>query len=100
MITERDLRFSSDFMHDQLPKEKRWMSRYFKTRTKRLFLKYFCAFGCSTRFCQHSGEICTKRYIKKMKRQFLNLTKKHEDARADFDLEALSRIETGKCKLN
>jgi hypothetical protein len=100
MITERDLAFSCNFMENPLAKESRWMSKYFKTRTKRMFLKYFDTFGCATRFCQHSGETCTKRYVKKMKRQYISLKKKHECAKAEFDLEALFKIETGRYRLS
>ena len=91
--------FVSDFMKMPVPKEERWMTRYFKTRTKKLFLKYFLAFGSATRFCQHSGEVCTKRYVKKMKMQFLKIRNLHDKAKTDFDLEFLSKIKVGKIKL-
>lgn len=99
MTTERDLILISDFMKLPLSKEKKWMIRYFKTRTKRLFLKYFMTFGSIARFCQHSGEVCTKRYVKKMKRQYILLVEKHEKAKADFDLDCLEAVENGRCKL-
>lgn len=99
MVTERDLDFSSAFMARQIPKEKSWMSKYFKTRTKRLFLKYFVMFGCTARFCEHSGEVCTLRYIKKMKRQYAILEEKHTKAKNELDFELLAKIEMGKCKL-
>lgn len=99
MVTERDSLFSSDFMKQPVPKEKSWMSKYFKTRTKRMFLKYFVAFGCATRFREHSGEACTKRYVKKMKGQFLRLSEKHAEARRNLDFEMVTKIEMGKCRL-
>jgi hypothetical protein len=100
MVTERDLDFSSSFMTRQIPKEKSWMMRYFKTRTKRMFLKYFVRFGSTARFCEHSGEVCTVRYIKKMKKQFLVLDARHEKAKNDLDFDLLAKIEMGKCKLS
>lgn len=100
MVTERDVEFCSEFMRRPVPKGHSWMNKYFKTRTKRLFLKYFLLFGCTFRFSQHCGEVCTKRYIKKMKRQFNMLKEKYERARAELDFDALERIEKGRCRLN
>lgn len=100
MLTERDTIFCSDFMKNPIPKGEAWMSRYFKTRTKRLFLKYFLTFGCTFRFNHHCGEVCTKRYIKKMKRQFIKLREKHDRAKADLDFDTLERMEKGRCRLD
>ena len=63
-------------------------------------MKYFLAFGSTARFCQHSGEVCTKRYVKKMKRQYILLTEKHRKARENFDLDSLEEVEKGRWKLN
>jgi hypothetical protein len=98
-MTERDNLFISDFMSHPLPKEKKWLNRYFKTRTKRLFLKYFIKFDSTIRFCQHTGEFCTTRYLKKMKRQYLAITERHERAKKEMDFEALAEIEGGKYAL-
>ena len=87
-------------MDRPIPKDKKWMSKYFKTKTKKLFLKYFLAFGSVARFVQHSGERCTKRYVKKMKMEFELLRKRHEKARSDFDLDSLEAMEKGKFRLN
>jgi len=100
MVTERDLMFLSDISKLQVPKERSWMSKYFKTKTKRMFLKYFLTFGCDTRFRQHSGEACTKRYLKKMKMQFLKIEASHATARKDLDFEMVAKIEMGRCRLN
>lgn len=100
MVTERDLVFSSDFMRSPVPKEKSWMAKYFKTKTKRMFLKYFMAFGSTARFTRHCGQVCTKRYVKKMKMQFLKISEKHRRAKEDLDFEMVAKIEMGKCRLN
>ena len=86
----------SDFMMQPLPKEMRWINKYFKTRTKKLFVKYFMIFNSTIRFCQHTGEICTERYLKKMKNQYLSITKRHSEAKKEMDFEALADIERGK----
>ena len=100
MVTERDIMLSSDITKLQIPKDRLWMKKYFKTKTKRKFLKYFLAFGSDTRFRQHSGEACTKRYVKKMKMQFFKIDAKHEAAKKDLDFELLARIEMGRGGLN
>lgn len=100
MITERDIMFSSDMAKLQIPKDRLWMRKYFKTKTKRKFLKYFLAFGSDTRFRQHMGEACTKRYVKKMKMQFMKIEARREAAKKDLDFELLAKIEMGRGRLN
>lgn len=97
-ISERDAIFLSDFINNPIKKEKRWMTKYFKTKTKKLFLKYFLTFNSANRFKEHCGEACTKRYVKKIKKQFLEIVKKHENAKKNFDLDLLEKIEKGKLK--
>lgn len=76
------------------------MAKYFKTKTRKTFLKYFLAFESTCRFVHHSGERCTKRYVKKMKMQFVLLKKLHDRAKSEFDLEGLEAMEKGKLRLN
>lgn len=99
MITERDALFVSDFINFPLSKENKWINRYFKTRTRRLFVKYFLKFNSTIRFCQHSGELCTKRYLKKMKMQYLLITEMHSKAKREMNFEALVDIEKGRYAL-
>ena len=100
VIAERDILFCSDFMRKPIPKGDAWMWKYFKTKTKRLFLKYFLIFGCSHRFRQHCGVPCTKRYIKKMQMQFRKIRETRDRAKAEFDLDTLEMVEKGRMRLS
>jgi hypothetical protein len=99
MISERDAIFISDFIDNPIEKEKRWMLKYFKTKTKKMFLKYFLIFNNASRFKEHCGEICSKRDVKKIKKQFVVLLEKHDEAKKNFDIDLLEKIEKGKFKL-
>ena len=49
-------------------------------------------------FCRHTGVMCSLRYVKKMKRKYSYLIRKHDEAKKNFDLDLLVLIENGKFK--
>ena len=42
--------------------------------------------------------MCSLRYVKKMKKKYRYLIKKHDEAKKNFDLDLLVLIENGKFK--
>lgn len=64
-----------------------------------MFLKYYSSFESATRFREHSGEVCTKRYVKKMKKQLLVLVKIYDAARKNLDFELIAKMEMGRYRL-
>jgi len=75
------------------------MTKYFKTSVRFAFLKYYLLFNKISRFTEHTGFSCTKRYLKRMKRQYSKLLELHSVAKKNFDFENLAFIEMGKEKL-
>jgi hypothetical protein len=75
------------------------MTKYFETPIRYNFLLYFLNFRSAFHFCEHTGFVCNLRYVKRMKRQFLMLEKKHIDAKNNLDFELVANIEMGKIKL-
>jgi hypothetical protein len=99
MITDRDNKFISNFFEKQIPKNKNWLRHYFKTPIKKAFLIYFLEFNSTMRFREHTGFLCSERYIKKLKNILLKLEKEIEFAKRQFDIEKIAKIEMGKYKL-
>jgi len=100
LITERDLKFTSEFLEDPIPQDQFWMTRYFDTKIRRDFLRYFLTFGSAVRFCEHTGFSCSERYVKKMKSELAKLGRKHSEAKKDLDFELVAEIEMGMLKLS
>jgi hypothetical protein len=100
VVEERDRNLISGlFLEDNIAHDKFWMCKYFKSEIQKRFLIYFLIFGSHYYFNRHSGIPCTKRYLKKMKKKFTVLENLHKQAKENFDLETLSKIEMGKYKL-
>jgi len=99
MITERDNKFISDFFENQIPENKKWLRHYFKTPIKKAFLNYFIEFGNTIKFKDHTGFLCSKRYIKRLRHLIVILEKEIEFARKNFDIEKIAEIEMGKYKI-
>ena len=71
------------------------MSKYFKSKIRKSFLAYFLCFRSSVHFREHSGYLCSERYLKTMKSDLLALENAHAEAKARLDFEALAEIEMG-----
>lgn len=93
------MRFVSDFMNSPASPEASWMTQYFGGGLGYDFVRYFALFRCSTRFPEHVGRPCSKRWVKRMKSRFLALERERDRARREMDLEALADIEMGKFEL-
>lgn len=98
-VEERDRNLVSGvFLEDNIPSDKFWMCKYFKSEIQKRFLIYFLIFRSHFYFTRHTGTYCTKRYLKKMKKFFSFLENEHKKAKENFDLDLLSEIEMGNFK--
>lgn len=86
-------------MDQPVPKDKQWLSKYFKTDVKTAFLKYMLTFGSAFHFMEHTGFRCDLRYVKRMKRLFFLLEDRHEKARSNLDFEAVADLEMGNFRI-
>ena len=101
VVEERDRNLiSGAFLDDNIPHEKLWMCKYFKSEIQKRFLIYFLIFKSHYYFQRHAGIPCTKRYLKQMKKKFSFLENAHKKAKENFDLDILSKIEMGKYKVS
>ena len=92
---QRDLIFlSGDFSY--LPKEKQYLSKYFKTEIQAAFLSYFFLFGNYENFVDHTGISCQIRYLKILHSRLLKIESAHQNAKKTIDLTNLALIEAGK----
>jgi hypothetical protein len=83
----------------ELPKNKKYLYKYFHTRIQKVFVRYFILFGNTRRFVDHTGFFVIPRYLRKMKNKFLKLEKAYEKARSENDIEAIALLESGKFKV-
>ena len=92
---QQDLIFlSGDFAY--IPKEKRYLTKYFKTEIQVVFLSYFFLFGNYDNFVNHTGVYCQVRYLKILHSRLLKIELAHQNAKKNIDLTNLALIESGK----
>lgn len=96
MSREDILFISGDFETFEVPKDKKYLLNYFRTKTQSAFLRYFLMFGSYDHFVDHTGIYCQPRYMKIMLKALNVLESAHAKAKGDMDLEMLADIETGK----
>ena len=100
MALIRDLSFiAREFETLELPKEKRYLLKYFDTVLQEAFLKYVFVFGDYENFVDHTGFVCRPHWLKNLYIKLNILEALHKKARADMDMKTLAKIETGRYKL-
>lgn len=82
-----------------IPKNKKYLTKYFKTEVQRTFLAYFILFGTYENFVDHTGLYCQKRYLKILHDKMLLIEESHREAKQNLNLDILAEIENGKAKI-
>jgi hypothetical protein len=90
---------SGNFFDLVIPKEKQYLLKYFDTDIQEQFLRYYMEFGHYKRFVDHTGVVCTRRWLQKMKTRYENLVEIHDKAKKDLDFDTLEAIQMGKYKV-
>lgn len=99
MVSKRDLDFlSKDFETLDIPKDKRYLLKYFRKEIQQSFLKYFFTFGNFDNFIDHTGLYCQPRWLKILHKKLIDMENIHSLAKQNLDLELLTKIESGKFK--
>lgn len=99
MAQHRDLIFlARQFETVELPKEKKYLLRYFDTPLQTAFLKYVHVFGDYDNFVDHTGLACRLFWLQFLYNRLQGLEAAHKEARANMDMTALAHIESGKYK--
>ena len=92
-----ELEFISGKIFDiNLPKDKLYLYRYFVTARQRSFVKYYLTYGEYTRFMDHTGYACSKKWLKNLRQRLIKLQQLHDKAKEDGDFTTLACIESGK----
>lgn len=90
---------SGNFFDHVLPKDKQYLLKYFDTEVQELFLRYYLEFGTCDRFTEHTGCVCSKRWLRGLRSRFHKLVDAHDDAKREMNLDALELIQMGKFKV-
>ena len=100
MAQSRDLIYLARLWETvDLPKEKRYLLRYFDTPIQKAFLKYIHVFGDYSNFVDHTGLVCSPRWLEILYNRLRKLQTLHREARANMDMTTLAHIESGNFKL-
>lgn len=95
MIHEFDF-ISGKFFDLNIPKENRYLLRYFKTKLQRAYLNYKLLNGEKRYFTRHTGYLCNPYFWKEQNAKFNHLVRAYSKAKKNIDLEMLEKIERGK----
>jgi hypothetical protein len=92
-----DLQFlSGEFLDYEVPKDKRWLFKYFKTTIQKQFLAFYIEFEDIYMFKQYTGIVVSKRALERLVIKYDILIKLKDQSKSEFELEKLWKIESGK----
>lgn len=83
----------------EVPKDKKWMFKYFDTPIQEDYLKYYLLFGNAKNFNNHTGVRCRKHWLAKIEKKRAFLENLHKEAKKSKDMSALAFIESGQYKI-
>jgi hypothetical protein len=97
---------AGDFLFGDLPQGKEYLAHYFKGEVETVFLSYiFMSPHVYTkdpfkqfygRFCDHTGKMCSTRWIRKLLKRLNDIETTLEHASKNFDLSLVGAIKSGK----
>lgn len=98
-----DLKFlGGSFLDFDIPKDRLYLYHYFRTDIEKQFLQYYYAFECDTdfkRFTEHTGLHCQLRWLRLLKKRHDLIVEHRDKAKADFNIQEVALVESGKRKL-
>lgn len=97
---EHDLKIiSGDFLEIDLPKDKKYLLKYFKTDLSKKIAIYYFHFKNIDNFVNHTGYFCEIDYMKKCVNRYKTIEKEHDEALKEFDFEKMEKIQNGTFKI-
>jgi hypothetical protein len=87
------------FLTEELPKEKKFLLKYFKGESQEKFLRYLIFFGDYKNFNDHTGIVCEEKWLKKLFSKYIDLMYVHDILKKEMDIERLSAVDSGKIKI-
>lgn len=88
------------FINEEIPKEKKFLFRYFKGKVQNLFIKYIVFFGDYKNFRDHTGLVCQDRWLKNLFKKYNDLMYINNQMKKNMDLDGLSNLYNGKISIN
>ena len=99
-ITQQNLKFLSLGSEPvTIPKEYQFFRKYFKTKDQREFFDYYFIFRSTANFVSHTGIRIVASSLSKLKSKFEWLWEEYHKAKANMDLETLSKIKRRRLNL-
>ena len=99
----RDVDFiSAKFVDYEIPRDKKFLLKYFTTNLQVAFLRYFLMCDSTRLFNDHTGYFCSERlrfrFIARF-RKLVDLHKKSKNSMTEDGLETLQLLESGQYPL-
>lgn len=98
-----DLEFiSGNFLNYVIPKQKKYLLKYFKGKIQVSFLRYYMIFESKKNFSDHTGIKCDRTLLLRLEKRYHDLTEFYEKNKAiltEQSLENISLLESGKFKI-
>lgn len=88
------------FLFLEIPKDKKFLLKYFKGKIQRYFLRYFIFFGDYKNFVDHTGICCSERWLKILEKKYNDLIYLQSISKSKLELEVLADVEHGKIKIS
>lgn len=79
----------------EVPREEAYLYRYFRSYTQRIFLHYVYVFDDLENFQDHTGIYLRKYWARILFRRLNNLRRLYKEAKDNFNLEVLTKINNG-----
>lgn len=99
MGLKEELNFiSGEFLDYTIPKDKKYLLKYYTSKIQQQFLRYYLLFRTKDRYIEHTGLFVRIRWLQELESRLLEIEKIHKQAKEDFDIEKVAEIESGKFK--
>lgn len=87
---------AGNYFDYEIPPERGYLLKYFKTEIQLHFLKYYIKFQVKDSFVSHTGIHCSERHLSRLENRFLKLEDAVQEAKKTFDFKSLEIINLGK----
>jgi hypothetical protein len=88
---------AGNFFDFELPREKLYLFKYFRSSMQKSFLRYYYCFdGEFAHFTDHTGIACQRRWLLLLRTKLNKILAAHAKAKEEMNLSMVKRIERGK----
>jgi len=88
------------FLFLEIPKDKKFLLKYFNGKIQKCFLRYFIFFGEYKNFVDHTGFCCQNRWLKQLEKKYEDLIYLQAYYKKNINLEMLADLESGKINIS